>query len=179
MTHLVLTMIGPDRPGLVEAVAAIVADHGGNWNESRMTRLGGQFAGILRAELPAEKAPAALKALADLEARGIKVVVQTERPSEPEPRPAGLLMQLEVLGIDRPGIVRELSQLLAAADVNVEELATDRRSAPMSGEMLFEARAVVHMPASTDLAALRARLDRASRDLMVDVRFEAVPKDGG
>ena len=51
MPTLVLTLIGPDRAGLVEAVAAVVADHGGNWLESRMSRLAGQFAGILEVEV--------------------------------------------------------------------------------------------------------------------------------
>jgi glycine cleavage system regulatory protein len=169
MVHLVLTLIGPDRPGLVGSVAAVVASHGGNWLESRMTRLGGQFAGILRAELPTQHVAAALKALAQLEASGLKVVAQTE-PTE-GPAAARVHMDLEVLGVDRPGIVREISQLLAAAGVNVEELSTGTRSAPMSGEMLFEAYVRVHVPPSTDLPTLRADLERAARDLMVDIRL--------
>ncbi|HZU82109.1 MAG TPA: ACT domain-containing protein, partial [Polyangiaceae bacterium] len=84
----------------------------------------------------------------------------------------GVVLELEVVGVDRPGIVREIFQLLAAAGINVEELATDRRSAPMSGETLFEARALVHVPPSADLAALRAELERTAKDLMVDVRLE-------
>ena len=51
---LVMTVIGQDRPGLVESVAALVAENGGNWLESRMSRLGGHFAGILRVEVPGE-----------------------------------------------------------------------------------------------------------------------------
>ncbi len=47
MADLVLTLIGPDRPGLVEAVAEPIAAHGGNWLESRMAHLAGQFAGIV------------------------------------------------------------------------------------------------------------------------------------
>jgi glycine cleavage system regulatory protein len=172
MTDLVLTLIGPDRPGLVEAVAVIVRAHGGNWLESRMARLGGKFAGILRAELPADAVPAASKALSDLETRGLRVVVEAQGPVERRPEAGGLRMDLEVVGVDRPGIVREIFQLLAAAAINVEELATDRRSAPMSGEILFEARAVVHVPPGADLATLRGALERAARDLMVDVRLQ-------
>lgn len=169
MVHLVLTLIGPDRPGLVGSVAAVVASHGGNWLESRMTRLGGQFAGILRAELPEQNVTGALRALSELEASGLRVVAQTE-PRE-QTGVQRMHMDLEVLGVDRPGIVREISQLLAAAGVNVEELATGTRSAPMSGELLFEARARVHVPPSTDLTTLRTALDRAARDLMVDVHL--------
>ena len=60
---LVMTVIGPDRTGLVDSVAGLVAEHGGNWLESRMSRLGGHFAGILRVEVPSEKEPALVAAL--------------------------------------------------------------------------------------------------------------------
>ena len=172
MTDLVLTLIGPDRPGLVEAVAEIIAAHGGNWLESRMTHLAGKFAGILRAELPPERAEVALAALAGLETRGLKIVVEAvPRPSDLAP-PAERAMQLQLVGLDRPGIVREIAQLLAANGVNVEELVTDRHSAPMSGEMLFEAHAQVRVPSATDVSALRAALERVASDLMVEVKLE-------
>ena len=81
-------------------------------------------------------------------------------------------MHLELVGLDRPGIVREISQLLAANGINVEELVTDRRSAPMSAEMLFEARAHVQVPADTDLARLRAGLEKLASDLVVEIKLE-------
>jgi glycine cleavage system regulatory protein len=170
MTDLVLTLLGSDRPGLVELVAAIIAEHKGNWLESRMTRLAGHFAGILRAELPEAEVPAALAALAALEPRGLKVIAEAG-PRPPAPAPART-MELELVGLDRPGIVREISQLLAANGVNVEELTTNRKSAPMTAEMLFEARAHVHVPAGTDIAALRAGLERIASDLLVEITLE-------
>lgn len=173
MIHLILTLIGPDRPGLVESVAALIASHGGNWLESRMTRLGGKFAGVLRAELPVDAVSSALHDLTALESKGLRVVVETEVPAAVEVD-RRVRMELNVVGVDRPGIVRELTQLLAAAGINVEDLSTERQSAPMSGEILFEARALIHLPPSTDLAALRAQLERASKDLMVDVRLDDV-----
>jgi glycine cleavage system regulatory protein len=175
VTHLVLTLLGSDRPGLVELVAGIVSAHGGNWLESRMTRLGGQFAGILRAELPEAQVKPALAAFAELEQRGLKVVA-TSAPDESVATTAAAsqprVMDLELVGLDRPGIVREISQLLAAGGINVEELVTERKSAPMSAEMLFEARAHVRVPAGTDVASLRASLERLASDLMVEIRLE-------
>jgi len=169
MTDLVLTLIGPDRPGLVEAVAEVVASHGGNWLESRMAHLAGKFAGILRVEIPADKAEALVAALAELEARGLKVVGE---PSGEDGQPAvGRTLDLELVGLDRPGIVREISQLLANSGANVEELATDRGSAPMSGEMLFHAKARVRLPSNADLGTLRAALERLASDLMVEIRL--------
>jgi glycine cleavage system regulatory protein len=145
MTDLVLTLIGPDRPGLVEAVAEVVAAHGGNWLESRMARLAGKFAGILRIEVSADKAAALQAALAELDARGLKVVGE---PSGGDDGHRRTHPRLELVGLDRPGIVREISQLLANSGANVEELSTDRTSAPMSGEMLFQAKAGCACPAT-------------------------------
>jgi len=169
MTALVLTLLGPDRPGLVELVAGAIAAHGGNWLESRMIHLGGKFAGILRAELPADRVAAATAALAALEARGLKVIVETA--ARPTPPPAEKSMDLELVGLDRPGIVREISQLLAGQGVNVEELTTNRGSAPMSAEMLFEAHAHVRVSPATDVAKLRAELERLASDLVVEIKL--------
>jgi glycine cleavage system regulatory protein len=176
MTSLVLTLIGPDRPGLVEAVAEVIASHGGNWLESRMAHLAGKFAGLLRAEVPPERARALVEALARLEERGLRVIAEVApgAPSADDRRP----LELEVVGLDRPGIVREISQLLARHAVNVEELRTDRTSAPMSGEMLFRAVARVHVPSSADLGALRGGLERLASDLLVEIRLAEAPVPG-
>lgn len=170
MTDLVLTLIGPDRPGLVQAVAGIVVGHGGNWLESRMTHLAGKFAGILRAELPPARVADALAALRALEGQGLKIVAETAaRATRPAPERT---MDLMLLGLDRPGIVREIAQLFGETGINVEELVTNTKSAPMSGETLFEARAHVHVPAGTDVAKLRAALERIEKDLMVEISLE-------
>jgi glycine cleavage system regulatory protein len=168
MKDLVLTLLGPDRPGLVELVAGVVAKHKGNWLESRMTHLAGQFAGLLRAELPEAELPAALKSLAALEANGLKVIATAATGPVAAPEKT---MTLELVGLDRPGIVREISQLLASSGVNVEELTTDRKSAPMSGDMLFEARARVRVSAGTNIPSLRAGLERLASDLVVEIRL--------
>jgi len=174
MTDLVLTLIGPDRPGLVEAVAGIVAAHEGNWLESRMTHLAGKFAGILRAELPEAQVAPALAALRALERQGLKVVAEATDRGGAAGAAEGALrrMKMELVGLDRPGIVREIAQLFAAQGVNVEELVTDRSSAPMSGETLFQARAHLQVPTRVDLATLRSSLERLAADLVVEIRFE-------
>jgi glycine cleavage system regulatory protein len=169
MSDLVLTLIGPDKPGLVESVAEVVAKHDGNWLESRMAHLAGKFAGILRVEISDEKIKGLLAALAALEARGLTIV--GERGQSAPLSSAGRTLDLELVGLDRPGIVREISQLLADCGANVEELSTDRTSAPMSGEMLFLAKARVRLPASADLGTLRTSLERLASDLLVEIRL--------
>jgi len=168
-TLLVMTVIGPDRPGLVESVADLVASHGGNWLESRMSRLGGQFAGILRVEVATEKEQALVENLKTLNSRGLTVVVHSdERKAEPPP---GRVRILEIVGQDRPGIVRQISHALASYGVNVEELHTECASAAMSGETLFKARVKLRVPDSADVEQIRQKLERIASDLIVDVSF--------
>jgi glycine cleavage system regulatory protein len=166
---LVMTVIGNDRPGLVDSVASIVAEHGGNWLESRMSRLGGQFAGIVHVEVPADGEPALTKALKTLDAHGLTVVVHADKPQAIVGQRTNIL---EIVGQDRPGIVRQISHTLAESGVNVEELHTECASAAMSGETLFKARAVLNIPESCDVAKLRQNLEKIAADLIVEISLE-------
>jgi glycine cleavage system regulatory protein len=166
---LVMTVIGPDRTGLVESVARAVADHGGNWLESRMCRLGGEFAGILRVEIPADKKSALLAALQGLQENGLQIVIRDDKPVSASA--SGKQTKLEIVGGDRPGIVREITSALARANVNVEEFFSELVSAPMSGETLFKASARLQLPEGCDLATLKRDLEKIAADLLVDVSF--------
>ena len=166
---LVMTIIGKDRTGLVESIASIVAEHDGNWLESRMCRLGGEFAGILRIHVPAEKQPALLQALSALQAKGLNVVACADQTSTVTG--AGKLTALEIVGHDRPGIIRQISRALANQGVNVEELSSECVSAAMSGETLFKAQARLRLPAQCNVDALRQELEQIAGDLMVDISF--------
>jgi glycine cleavage system regulatory protein len=180
MTDLVLTLIGPDRPGLVEAVAQVVAAHDGNWVESRMIHLAGKFAGILRVEVPPARSAAMLQALEGLSARGLRLAAEPDEPGGRDAAAGGQggeeggerVMTLDLVGLDRPGLVREVSQVLAEGGVNVEELITDRSSAPMSGEMLFRADIRLKVPPTFDVANLRKRLEHLANNLMIEIRLD-------
>jgi glycine cleavage system regulatory protein len=177
LATLVMTVIGADRPGLVQLVATRVADHGGNWLESRMCHLGGQFAGIVRVEVAAERVDELMGALHRLEENGLRVIAHAEGGRQrtedggPKTETAGVKATLEVVGQDRPGILRSVSGVLAAHGVNVEELASERVSAPMGGGTLFQAHATVLVPAKASLAAVRADLEKIAADLMVDLKL--------
>ena len=172
MTDLVLVLIGPDRPGLVEAVADYVAGHGGNWLESRLARLAGQFAGVLRIEVPADRVPALETALRELASQGLQVVVHGGTPPSAEGRQN---MELEVVGLDHPGIVRDIARVLARRGVNIEELTTDRQPAPHGGGLLFTARAHLHVPVTVGADRLREDLETIAHDLMVDLTLLPTP----
>jgi glycine cleavage system regulatory protein len=166
---LVLTVIGSDRPGLVELISRIVAARGGNWLESRMSRLGGQFAGIIRVEAPATAEAGLAQDLAELSAQGLTVVC---RPGGDEPAAAQRFAALELVGLDRPGIVRDISQALARAGANVEELTTSCESAPMSGEPLFKAVIKIGLPEGCDVITIRRELEEIAANLLVDISLE-------
>jgi glycine cleavage system regulatory protein len=167
---LVLTVLGPDRPGLVERLSELVTRHGGNWVESRMARLGGQFAGILRIEMEPGQVQAFRTASLSLESSDMRVLVSAGEDVPPEP--ALRAASLDLVGQDRPGIVREISRVLAERGVNVEELTTGVTNAPMSGEVLFFAKARLGLPPELAIDALRASLERLAADLMVDVSLQ-------
>jgi glycine cleavage system regulatory protein len=170
LATLVMTVIGADRPGLVQMGATRVADHGGNWLESRMCRLGGQFAGILRVEVATEKRDDLVNALRTLEVDGLRVIIHAERGTRPDATEGSLAM-VELVGNDRPGILRSISGVFAAHGVNVEELASERTNAAMDGGMLFQARATVFVPNQVKLTAVRADLEKIAADLMVDLKW--------
>lgn len=164
--YLVMTVLGPDRPGLVSSLAETVARHGGNWLESRMARLAGQFAGIVRIECPPEAADALIALLETPGATGLTVLAVREEAEELMPRQT---LAVDVVGNDRPGIVRELSAAVAAAGGNIEELTTGLESAPMGGQPMFRAHGLVSLPEDTDPAALAAAFDALGGDLTVDL----------
>ncbi|HQR03136.1 MAG: glycine cleavage system protein R [Proteobacteria bacterium] len=165
--YLVLTVIGDDRPGLVESLARVVSAHQGNWLESSMSHLAGQFAGIVRIEVTGQRADAlkhALSAIPDLAVTATESVTASPRQ--------GRRLQLSLVGHDRIGIVREVSNVLARHAVNVEELETHTSSAPMSAETLFHARAALLAATDLDTRKLTADLERISNDLMVDISLD-------
>jgi glycine cleavage system regulatory protein len=169
MDHLVLTVIAEDQPGLVERVAKCIADHGGNWLESRMSRMAGQFAGILRVAVPAQAHAELTAALQGLEAQGIRVLF-AHSGTEPERR--WQLIQLQLVGNDRAGIVRDITRLLAQHGVNLESLETDVLPAPMTNELLFRAEARLAVPAELPLERLQQQLETLADDLMVELRLQ-------
>ena len=171
MATLVLTVIGDDRAGLVNAVAQVVARHGGNWEQSQMAELAGKFAGIVLVTVPDAGSQALIADLQPLQGMlDVNVQVGDELL---DTVPADVRMfTLDLLGGDRPGIVREITDVLAAHSVNIESLRTETREAPMSGGRLFEASARLEVPVDADLGALRVALERLANELLVDIELD-------
>ena len=172
MTTLVLTVLGDDRAGLVSAVSAPLKAHGASWERSQMARLAGKFAGIVEVSVDSGAADALSRDLRGLSDEGLSVHVE-RTDMEPEQAPAdGPRFSLELIGADRPGIVADISALLAESGVSIEELSTEVREAPMTGGLLFEARATLTAADGADGAALRSSLEQLADELMVDLTLE-------
>lgn len=166
-SNLVMTVLGPDRPGLVQSLSSVVADHGGNWLESRMARMAGQFAGILRVECPETEAEGLVAALKTLEKDGLSIQFAREQAGEPAARKT---VSIDVVGNDRPGIVRQLAAAISGAGGNVEELVTGLESAAMSGHPIFRASGTVALPEGAAVEAIVAAIEKLSPDLSVEVK---------
>lgn len=172
-TPLVFTFVGADKPGLVQELSRTVAEHGGNWLQSRMSELAGQFAGIVQVEVPLAQAAALRAALLALSAHNLSVVVAE---TQGEKILGGVRhLRLTIVGNDRPGIVREVSQALAARHISVREMDTRITSAAMSGEPLFEAAASIEVPSTLDIDELHAQLNSISDALTVHIDLEDLP----
>jgi len=168
MATLVLTVIGDDQSGLVDALSGVVSRHGGNWDRSHMARLGGKFAGIVVVEIADSRADALIDDLAPLELQGL-LDITVEHAAGSEPADDSTVLSLQLIGQDRPGIVHEISHALAGSGVSIEELQTETMSAPMAGEQLFEATAVLQAPSDVALDDLQALLEALANELMVDI----------
>lgn len=166
---LVVTLIGADRPGLVNALAARAAGCGANWLESSMAQLAGKFAGIVRLEIAEAEAGKLEAALRELEAEGLRLTI--ERGIAATGGVARRATTLELVGHDRPGIVREISAVLARHGASIEKLETACENASFSGEPLFRAHIAVQVPVSVQPAALQAELEALANELMVDLNL--------
>ncbi len=165
-TPIVMTVIGKDQPGLVESIAEIIQRHQGNWEESKMANLSGQFAGILRLEIEESQVAAFKTDIQSIKHRGLECLFADS--TSPNEASSGRRVTLELVGNDQQGIVHRISQTLAHQGVNVESLETCCESAPWSGEALFKASASLEVPSNCDLDQLRDALETIAQELMVD-----------
>lgn len=165
-----LTVIGDDRAGLVEALSSAVSAHGGNWENSQLAELAGKFAGIVVVTVPAERAEdltdalGGLVGLLDVSAHPGSEGAEPPQAAEDAPR-----LTIDIIGNDHAGIVHDVSSVLARHDLSIETIATESRDAPMAGGRLFEAHIVARVPAGAEPAAVRADLERLATELLVDL----------
>ncbi len=165
---LVITLIGDDRPGIVESVSKIIVEHDGEWVESRMANLGGKFAGILRANLPDEQCEAFSEKLKSA-SNGLDIHIE-QVDTEPA-NATEKYYRLGLVGQDRPGIIHRISSLLVNHGATVEELESEVTEASMSGEKLFKANIKLCLADDHSEDELREVLEDLANELIVDIEL--------
>lgn len=171
MQKLVITFISDDRPGLVEKLSQMVQQHDGNWLESKMAQMAGKFTGIVEISVPDDQVSVLTQELKGLSSEGISLLAEAvaREPTQPILSSG----EVSILGIDRPGIVKEISTALAALNINVEEFHSLVEAAPMSSQPLFKAELAIRIPESVNQDQLREKLDAISESLDIECTFKA------
>ena len=172
-TSLVMTVIGSDHPGIVSLLSDVAQRFGANWVGSRMASLAGQFAGIVHLEVPDQNAESLARALRGLVSSGLHVVIAMGDSGAV--LTGQRLVRLELVGNDRPGIVRDLSGRLAKRGVSIEELHTEVVSAAMSAGQLFRVKALLTVPEALSNDDLKRELEALATEMMVDIELDERP----
>jgi glycine cleavage system regulatory protein len=166
---LVLTVLSNDRPGIVKELSEVLNEYDGNWTDSRMIHLAGKFAGLLKASVPADQADELIADLHNLQDDGLEIAVElvTDELEESE----YTSQELEVVAPDAPGIINAITRQLAKMNVNIQELESKQRPAPMSSELMFYAKLTLGLPDGITPEDVQQALEDMPNQLMVDLNF--------
>jgi glycine cleavage system transcriptional repressor len=172
MQELVITAVGPDRPGLIGKLTAPLYEASANLADSRMVNLRGQFAVILLAEVPrgsVDKVHARLRSVA--EELGLTLSFTGNQPRDQEPTTVGVPLRLRTFAMDQPGLVHRITDLLQRHGVNVEELTTRSSPRAETGAPLFSMDLRITVPSALPIRSLRAELEQLCDELNCDLEL--------
>jgi len=170
MQSLVITVVGPDRPGVVRALSDKAAEFGANWTDSVMANFAGQFAGIVHLQVPPAQIMALEAALRAIDSEHLHVQV-AYADAAANAAPVARRIALELVGHDRPGIIHAIATRLAEHGVSIDKMKTHIASGAMSGEQMFHLDAQLTIPAELDIDQLQLGLESLANELMVDIGF--------
>lgn len=169
--HLILSLIGPDRTGLVDGISGAILAHKGNLEDSRMAVLGGEFAMLVLVTVPADGA-AALQQAVEARAKELGLLLTVRKTT---PRRAGTTsrpVEMRVEGMDHEGIVHEVVHFLAEQGISVETLESQVTHAPHTGSPLFAMKLHLEVPPAVSLSVLDQGLNTVADRLNVTVAFD-------
>ena len=173
MAQLIITAVGPDRPGIVGELTAHLHAAGGNILDSRMVNLRGEFAMMILLEAADD---AARTLTSDLPGHGdrigLRLTVTPQHAGGARPTD-GIPYRLKTYSMDQPGILARLTAVLRAMGVNIEELEARQDSAPFAGSPLFSTEMRITVPRGVPLAQLRRELENVGNELNCDVDLDA------
>jgi len=173
--HLILTAVGPDRIGLVEKIAAFIARHDCNIEDSKMAVFCGEFAVIVLITGDGNNLVKIGRDYREIEGEtGLTISIKT--PALRSTEAAFLPYKLTASCMDHPGIVYQISNALSRMGVNIESMETKTHAAPISGTPIFQLEAVLAVPASANIAELRQRFSEIQRQENIDIELAAAKR---
>lgn len=170
IAQIIITVIADDRPGVVETLADIIARLNGNWLESQLMNIHGKFSGIVAVAIPESRLSELQNDLDQLADQGFAIASQrvNQLPNKRNLKP----FKLTIVGPDRPGIVKEVSSALANRGINLTKLTSECSSMPWSGEPMFTAQGLAHIPQHVNMVELDDDLDAIAEELGLDIALE-------
>ncbi|MBU2977733.1 ACT domain-containing protein [Alteromonas sp. C1M14] len=167
MQPLIITIMGKDKPGLVDALAKCVYRHDANWLGSSFAHMAGQFTGFVEVHVPIAKHDELVEALNCLPDLTVQSVTTAKGPA-----PFSDTLSVHIIGNDKPGIVQELTNILNQFSLNIISFTSRCESAPNWGSEMFKAEAVIAVPEAFDDSALQTALEEIANDLVVDINTQ-------
>jgi glycine cleavage system regulatory protein len=168
MKNVIITLVGKDQPGLVETIATCVFNAKGNWQSSNLSKMAGQFAGIIQVQLPETAVPEVEKYLSALPQLNCIVQVDECHTETID----GQYITIDVMGNDKPGIVQEITTSLAQSSTSVVKMQTSCEAAPNWGGNLFKAHIIAAVDATTELDTITEQLEAIANDLVVELNIQ-------
>ncbi|WP_284123699.1 glycine cleavage system protein R [Parerythrobacter aestuarii] len=168
ITRIVLSVTGSDKPGLTEALSAAIFAAGGNWQEGHLSRLGGLYVGSVLVEIDPLRVAELEQEVRGIDAHGLTV---SALPAGESPAASGRALMFELIGQDRPGIIREVTRILTGLGANIESLSSGEETGAHAGERLFRAHVSVSLPDAVRPEGAQEALEAISSEIMVDFTF--------
>jgi len=174
---LALSALGSDKMGLVATLTKYLAEHQANVEASHMAILGGEFGMLMLVSAPkasADKLQTDLPALAKQTGLHLELRV-TKSPTEH--RQSAMPYRLMADAADNEGIIGRITETCAAHGINVVTLKSESYPAPVTGAPLFRMNALLDVPQTVKISALREALDSVAEANGIDLELKADRRD--
>ena len=166
MKSILISVLGDDKPGLLDSLSEIIVLNDGDWVESNMSTVEAKFAGILRVNVPAKNCKKLIKELTSSKL-GLQIACEETAPVKLSDYKS---YNIELIGQNHVGIINQLSHVLTYdLKANVEGIKTEIIDASMSGEQLFKAQINLHLPTSIDERLIKDKLELIADEMMVEI----------
>lgn len=162
---LISTISGPDSLGIIKSLAHATRGIGGEWLTSKVMKLDGQFAALMKLSID-ETSEDALKT--ELQKQFPDLTFSYAEIVEAKGQPAKTI-NLEIDCKDRPGLTKDITNILSNLDLTVENMEFNRFHVSSIGEAVFSAKLSLAVPEETSSEDLAEEIETLSDDVRVNV----------